>query len=465
MMRRALAATPILAAVVLVAVGPAGTRHRLAGADRPATERSEPAPAPRPFGIDKRVPLTTSTVVGFPDPPPPYRVVRSYPDLKPDYPIMVRVVPGSTEALVITQPHAYGPTTLSRLTLVAGAKELTKLFATPDGGTAYDIAFHPSSRTTATSTSAGTVCPRARRNARSITRYTMTTKPPFTIDTKSAKEIISWESDGHNGAAVCFGNDGMMYVTSGDGTSDSDTNLTGQRTDLLLAKVLRIDVDHPDEGRAYSVPKDNPFVGDRRFAPETWAYGLRNPWRISYDAESDQLWVGKNGQDLWEQAYLVKKGGQLRLERDGRRPPVLPQPQGRADAVREADRRAPSLGGRSLTGGVVYHGKKFPDFKGAYIYGDYSTGRIWAMKHDGKRPVWHKEIAATTLKITGFAFDSDAANSSSATTVPPAMAASSRSNRTRERPATTFPRKLQRQRPVRVGEGPHDEAGRDPVLA
>src|SRR5207248_1740443 len=141
-----------------------------------------------------------------------------------------------------------------------------------------------------------------------ITRYTMTTKAPFTIDPKTAKTIIEWESDGHNGCAVCFGENGLMFLTSGDGTSDSDTNVTGQRTDLMLAKVMRIDVDKPANGEEYSVPKDNPFVGDKRFVPETWAYGVRNPWRMSYDDKSKQLWLGQNGQDLWEQAFLVKPG-------------------------------------------------------------------------------------------------------------------------------------------------------------
>ena len=86
----------------------------------------------------------------------------------------------------------------------------------------------------------------------------MTTKPPFTIDVKTATTIIEWESDGHNGAALCFGDDGMLYVTTGDGTSDSDTNLIGQRTDLLLAKVLRIDVDQPATGKRYSRPEGQP---------------------------------------------------------------------------------------------------------------------------------------------------------------------------------------------------------------
>ena len=144
----------------------------------------------RPFGIDKRVPLTTSKVVGFPDPPPPYRAVRAVPDYKPEFPIMVRVIPDSTEALVITQPQSYGPTSIARVSLSGGSKVAAKLFATPNGGTAYDIAFHPKFAEN------GFVymgwnggAPGQKKRSR-ITRYTMTKKPPFTIDTASAKEII-----------------------------------------------------------------------------------------------------------------------------------------------------------------------------------------------------------------------------------------------------------------------------------
>src|SRR5205085_8407650 len=129
-----------------------------------------------------------------------------------------------------------------------------------------------------------------------------------TFDPASETPIIEWWSDGHDGGAMAFGNDGMFYITSGDGTSDSDTRITGQRTDLLNAKVLRIDVDHPSNGKQYSVPKDNPFVSRPEFAPETWAYGFRNPWRMTCDRQTGHIWVGMNGQDLWEPAYLVQKG-------------------------------------------------------------------------------------------------------------------------------------------------------------
>ncbi len=360
----------------------------------------------RPFGIEKREPLTTSTVVGFPDPPPPFRAVRGFREFKPEYPILFRVIPGTKSALLITEPQPYAPTSVSSFTFDPPSKVGTKLFDTPHGGTAYDLAFHPKF------TENGYVyigwnaaTPGRKGKLSTITRYTMTTKPPFTIDSTTAKTILEWESDGHNGAALCFDSDGLLSVTSGDGTADSDNNITGQRTDLLLAKVLRIDVDRPSKGKAYGIPPDNPFVNDPRFAPETWAYGLRNPWRISFDAKTKQLWVGNNGQDLWEQAYLVQKGANYGWSvMEGSHPFYTNRKPGPTPISKPTVEHHHSEA-RSLTGGVVYQGTKFPDLQGAYIYGDYSTGRIWGVKHDGTKIVWHKELATTTLKITGFAFD------------------------------------------------------------
>ncbi len=198
-----------------------------------------------------------------------------------------------------------------------------------------------------------------------------------------------------------------MYVTTGDGTSDSDTNLTGQRTDLLLAKVLRINVDFPEVGKAYGVPKDNPFVGKKDFAPETWAMGLRNPWRMTYDAKTKQLWVGQNGQDLWEQAFLVKKGDNYGWSVTEGSHPFYPDRKAGPKPFALPTVEHHHSEARSLTGGVVYHGSKYPELKGYYVYGDYSTGHIWAVKHTGERIADHKKIAITSLKITGFALDPD----------------------------------------------------------
>jgi glucose/arabinose dehydrogenase len=365
--------------------------------------------AAKPHGIDKRVPLNTSTVVGSPDPPPPYRVKRVYPDFSPAFPIMAKAIPGTGQLLVITEAGPYGKTTLYRVKDDPAAKtaDAVKVMDTPDGGVAYDFAFHPKFVENGfvyvgwNSKAAG-----REKHFTRVTRYTMGREPPYAFDPRSAQPVIEWESNGHNGGAVCFGTDGMLYVTSGDGTSDSDGNLMGQRTDALLAKVLRIDVDHPAAGKPYAVPTDNPFVGDNRFAPETWAYGLRNPWRIASDPKTGHVWVGNNGQDLWETAYLIEKGANYGWSVLEGSHEFYPNRQAGPTPFAKPTVEHHHSEFRSLTGGFVYHGEKLPDLRGAYVYGDYSTGRIWAMKHDGTKPLWHKELAGTRLQITGFGTDS-----------------------------------------------------------
>jgi hypothetical protein len=182
-------------------------------------------------------------------------------------------------------------------------------------------------------------------------------------------------------------------------------NLAGQDLGKLLSKVLRIDVDHPDCGRPYGIPKDNPFVSRKNTRPETWAYGLRNPWRIHIDQPTGDIWVGNNGQDLWEQVYLIARGanygwsvleGSHEFYRDRK---AGPEPFSRPIAEHHHSEM------RSLTGGVVYRGKAFPELVGSYIYGDWSTGRIWGIRHERGKVVWHRELAKTTLQITGFGVD------------------------------------------------------------
>jgi uncharacterized repeat protein (TIGR03806 family) len=243
------------------------------------------------------------------------------------------------------------------------------------------------------------------KKATQAVRYTVDPKTPGRIDPKSKLVIIEWPSDGHDGGDLVFGNDGTLFISSGDGSAGSDAHLTGQAIDDLLASVLRIDVDHPSPGRNYSIPKDNPFVDRPGARPELWAYGLRNPWRLSYDRESGQLWVGQNGQDLWEQVYLIRKGGNygwsisegshmFQANRKAGPDPILPP------TAEHSHSEA-----RSISGGRVYRGKRLPELVGAYFYGDWSTGRVWGIKHDGTKAIWHREMVDTPFNITGFGTD------------------------------------------------------------
>lgn len=366
-------------------------------------------------GLRKHVPMTTSKVVGFPDGPAPYQIKRAYPDLPMDYPQITHLIPGSDQLLVITSPGAGNSTKIYRMVDDPKVKSWDLWFESTD--VAYQLAFHPKWADNGyvyVGSNGATPSPliphpkgdssKAKKKSR-LTRYTMATKAPFQIVPGSEKVIIEVVSNGHNGAAPVFGHDGMMYFTTGDGTSDSDTDVVGQDMSSLLAKVLRINVDNPDTGKGYSVPKDNPFVGLKGARPEIWALGLRAPWRSCVDPKTGHLWVGQNGQDTWEQAFLVKKGDNYGWSvMEGSHPFYLKRKQAPVPFTKPTVEHHHSEA-RSLTGGLVYHGKKHPDLVGHYIYGDYSTGRVWAVKHDGEKVVSHREIAETRLTITGFGTD------------------------------------------------------------
>jgi glucose/arabinose dehydrogenase len=362
-------------------------------------------PDGRPYGVDPWTPVTSSRVVGSPDPPLPYRASRVWPSLALSWPITALVQPGTRRLLFVDQAISYGPATLRR-TFDDPSDGQAETLLEFDGA-AYSLAVHPRFEENGClyvgMNGPATGSPKRTR----IVRYTIGRQPPYALDPASAATIIEWESDGHNGGAAAFGLDGMMVVTSGDGTSDSDTNVVGQGMDHLLAKVLRIDVDHPDPGKGYSVPPDNPFVGREGIRPETWAFGFRNPWRIAVDPVQGHVWVGNNGQDLWEQVFRVERGAnygwsvfegshlfypQRALGPAPHSPPAFEHPHSEA---------------RSLTGGVVYQGSRHAELAGAYLYGDYSTGKVWGARMEGNRVLWHKELADTTLAITGFALDAD----------------------------------------------------------
>lgn len=360
----------------------------------------------KPYGIERRVALTTSKLTGSPEPPPPFRIVRAYPDLNLTYPIMVAHQPGSDRILLVTQIWSSGPGRLMRMKDEPGAREVETLLEIED--MPYSIAFHPQFAKNGYLYLSSSNYPvkDAKSKVTRVVRYTIDPKPPYALDRKSARLILEWDSNGHNGGAMGFGHDGMFYLTTGDGTSDSDTNIAGQDMTKLLSKVLRLDLDHPDAGKEYSVPRDNPFVGQKDIRLETWAYGFRNPWRLTVDEKTGHIWVGQNGQDLWEQAYLVRKGENYGWSvYEGSYPFYLNRKLGPTPHVKPTIEH-PHSEFRSLTGGIVYYGKKFPELQGAYIYGDYSTGAIWGMRHDGNKVLWHKQLADTRLAITSFGTDS-----------------------------------------------------------
>ena len=227
-----------------------------------------------------------------------------------------------------------------------------------------------------------------------ISRFKVSKSDPNKADPASEEEILRipqpyWN---HNGGTICFGPDGFLYIGLGDGGAGNDPHKNGQNPKTMLGKILRIDVDHKDDGKKYAVPKDNPWVGQAGAATEAFAMGIRNTWRMSFDRKTGTLWQADVGQDLWEEINIITKGGnygwnlregQHKFKDGSDAKPELIEP------VWEYNHTI----GKSITGGIVYRGKKVPELDGCYLYGDFVSGKLWGLKYDDKA----KKVTANYL--------------------------------------------------------------------
>ncbi len=205
----------------------------------------------------------------------------------------------------------------------------------------------------------------------------------------------------HNGGEILFASDGYLYIAMGDGGGSGDPDKNGQDRTTLLGAILRIDIDSKTSGNNYAIPNDNPFVGNLEgYREEIFAYGLRNPWRMSFDFNTSSLWVGDVGQNSYEEIDIVENGGNygwniqegthcyitLDCDSSGLQPPVW-----------EYDHSE----GTSITGGYVYYGTKIPSLYTKYIYGDYGSGKIWALTVNSSNTE-NILIADSTVNIASF---------------------------------------------------------------
>jgi glucose/arabinose dehydrogenase len=201
----------------------------------------------------------------------------------------------------------------------------------------------------------------------------------------------------HNGGQISFGPDGYLYIALGDGGGMNDQFKNGQRPDTLLAKILRIDVNSRTGKLQYGIPKDNPFVADSKMRPETWAWGLRNVWRFSFDRQTGELYAGDVGQDKWEEINLIRKGGNygwsLREGFHEFKDSVVPPGTKLADPLLEyphvIGQTTNHTPGLSVTGGYVYRGKKLPGLRGVYLYADFMKGTVWGLRSAGGKVTTH----------------------------------------------------------------------------
>ena len=242
------------------------------------------------------------------------------------------------------------------------------------------IAFHPQYKTNGKIYLNYTVS----ENGSDVSRVAewVVSKPESLATAKLEKERIlmrvTQPYPNHNAGQLAFGPDGMLYIGWGDGGFKDDPKGHGQNPKTLLGSMLRVSVDPDTSGKPYTVPSDNPFIGNATYAPETFAYGFRNPWRYSFDPKG-RLIVADVGQDLFEEVSIVERGGNYGWNiREGAHcfePKENCKTENLRDPVYEYGRKE----GQSITGGYVYLGDEISALKNKYVFADFMSGRIWAI--------------------------------------------------------------------------------------
>lgn len=243
-----------------------------------------------------------------------------------------------------------------------------------------------------------------------ISRFKVSSANPNVADPQSETVMLRYRQpyDNHNGGKVAFGNDGYLYIAAGDGGSGGDPGNRAQNRKELLGKILRIDVNNPTSNLAYSIPADNPFSGNKEgYREEIYAYGMRNPWRFSFDRQTGNLWAGDVGQNKIEEVDIIEKGANYGwnvmeandcfksddCNKNGFTLPIWSYHQG-------------SETGHSVTGGYVCHDKSLTDLNNKYIFGDFVSGNIWALSYSNKKAVQNELIARLSDGLSSFGEDS-----------------------------------------------------------
>lgn len=356
-----------------------------------------------------RTAWTDSRIKGSPDPPPPYRQVQRYPNLKFNQPLYISRDPAGQRMWVATRNGKIWSfpdrDDVSSADLFfdfrAGYQKLTPHSVATKVNSTLGMALHPEFPQvplcwivyTVKTDRGGDHLDDGTRLARFRVLFDDDGVP--TCDPTSERILMTWLEGGHNGGCVKFGPDGFLYVSAGDGEvpNPPDPRRCGQDVRNVMSTIIRLDVSLDDSGPAYRVPDDNPFAHvspaddgsvDRELfyakseaRPEIWAYGFRNPWRFCFSPDG-QLWVGDVGWELYEMVYNVQPAanygwsvfeGPQQVLPDNKRGPTPIVPPALSYSHSE---------GASVTGGVFYQGTQLPELNGLYIFGDYETRRIWS---------------------------------------------------------------------------------------
>ncbi len=356
------------------------------------------------LAAEAREPWTSNRVIGSPNPPAPFTVERVHTTQNFQNPVDLTFMPGSTRLFVAEQGGIiWSFDTRSNSAARELAIDLRRHHQPFDN--ILGFTFHPGFATNRF-IYINYNEPGGRPNGAHVSRFTLSSLNPPIIDPSSERVIIRWVSGGHNGCTLAFGNDGLLYVSTGD-NDDPDPpdgkRKTGQDISDLLGCIFRINVDQDDGTNNYSIPRDNPFVSTPGARPEVYAFGLRNPFRMSFDRVSGDLLVGDVGFEQWEMIYRVKPGGNYGWSiTEGPNTHVRTDVQQGPGPILPPLVALPHSDAASITGGQFYRGHKLPKLKGAYLYGDWETGKFWALRHDGDKLIGNEELCDTTLQPVSF---------------------------------------------------------------
>lgn len=243
-----------------------------------------------------------------------------------------------------------------------------------------------------------------------ISRFKVSAQNADQADPASEQVILTFEQpySNHNGGQVSFGPDGYLYIAVGDGGSGGDPHDHGQNRATLLGSILRIDVNKQENGKQYGIPADNPFAKNtNRYREEIYAYGMRNPWRFSFDTQTKRLWTGDVGQNAYEEIDIVEKGGNYGWNTMEGKHCFEPKNDCNTSGLKLPIHEYGRDQGLSITGGFVYHGPSLSELKGKYIYADYATRRIWALEHTNLNKPVNTQLLEADFNISSFGVDQE----------------------------------------------------------
>jgi putative heme-binding domain-containing protein len=343
-----------------------------------------------------RPPWTTSRIQGSPEAPAPFKIVPAFPGVRFKNPTCIEEIPG-TDRLLVAELGGKIYSFVKDIDVI----QADLVVDLSSSKSILDADFHPGFRqnrllfVSYIHSGSGRV---------RVSRFTVSAASPPTVVPGSEQVVITWPAGPHTGGCLEFGTDGFLYASTGDGAGPNppDGLTTGQDISDLLGSILRIDVDRKTGTRAYTVPADNPFVDLDGARPEVWAYGLRNPWKFGVDPATGDIFAADNGWESWEMVHRIVRGGNggwPRMEaRAALRTEVEPGPTPILPPVKDH----PHSEANSVIGGPVYRGAKLPELRGAFVYGDYITGTIWAIHPDEDDSYSHTTLVDTDQRIVAF---------------------------------------------------------------